>query len=206
MSTPQPSNNQTPRVELLSPWNQAAPRVYITVTLCFPFDNSKSEAVPELLESSLRQLAQDRPIFAARIEAIADNPAFLQLCQASEYNISFKSGTLEGSYSKLKTEGFPQDQFLGPLFSLPGAIGENSDALPVLKVAALFMDGGLILVFNLYHAVFDAECMRIFIECFAAQTRSATIELPSEQTFPLHNTHQTDCDFPTFEKLIADCP
>ncbi|KAI0123635.1 anthranilate n-hydroxycinnamoyl/benzoyltransferase [Xylariales sp. AK1849] len=197
------------RLELLSIWNQSSPRVYISVILCFPFDNSLAGDAVQHLQASLERLAQERPLFAARLHAASSTePGLAHLIQSSgheiPFEVSFAPDDFTDDYEQIKRAGFPPGLFIGPQFGITGFIDGTSDPLPVSRVHALIIRGGLLLAVYLHHSLCDGDSLRIFLECFAAQTRGDAIHRPSEQAFDNPKSHrQPDINLLS---LISRCP
>ncbi|OTB01956.1 hypothetical protein M426DRAFT_208184 [Hypoxylon sp. CI-4A] len=178
--------------EPLSVWNQNAPRVYICVVLCFPCDDHRRRDAVRHIEASLKRLAKERPVFAGRLHASSNNGS-VSLHRSPLQDIPFQvlpaSETTRQEYARMKEAGFP----------------------PVSKVQAEFPPGGLLLSIFLHHGLVDGGSLRVFLECFAAQTRNSPVDLPSEQTFPTtyyrgHKGPLTVHDVATFRGLLARCP
>ncbi|ORY58870.1 transferase family-domain-containing protein, partial [Pseudomassariella vexata] len=189
----------------LSFWNQAAPRVYVTVALCFPLDDNEAGNASQHLKSSLQSLAKECPLFAGRIEASDHPPGIALLRQASHYDIPFTSDYTEVAYDEVKSKGFPPRLFIDQEFGIPGTLEVQSGSLPVSRIHARFAKGGLLLVAYLHHSICDADCMRIFLQNFAARTRADA--QPTEQVFG-DSVFQgaRGSDPRKFEDLIVACP
>ncbi|KAH6653216.1 hypothetical protein BKA67DRAFT_593205 [Truncatella angustata] len=198
----------TARLELLSIWNQSSPRVYISVVLCFPLDNALCDDAVGHLETSLERLGQERPLFAARLAADSTQPGHAHLIQSPEFRIPFevsmKPGAIPADYSQIRENGFPPGVFIKPCFSIPGLIGTETDPLPVSRVQAFVIPGGLLLAVYLHHSLCDGDSLRIFLECLAAQTRGDAIDRPSEQAFDGPRSHHKVDG--SLESLISKCP
>ncbi|KAI1101315.1 hypothetical protein F4804DRAFT_347742 [Jackrogersella minutella] len=178
--------------EPLSVWNQNAPRVYICVVLCFPCDNHRRPGAIHHIESSLKRLARERPVFAGRLHA-SSNSGSVSIRRSPHQDIPFQvlpaSETSQQEYACMKDAGFPPGTF----------------------VQAEFPPGGLLLSIFLHHGLVDGGSLRVFLECFAAQTRNTPVNLPSEQTFPMthirgHKGPFTIHDESTFRGLLIGCP
>ncbi|KAL7619596.1 hypothetical protein AAE478_010137 [Parahypoxylon ruwenzoriense] len=199
--------------EPLSVWNQSAPRVYICVVLCFPCDNHRRQDAIHHIESALKRLARERPVFAGRLQA--SNHGSVSLHRSPLQEIPFQvlpaSEVSQLRYARLRDDGFPPSTFVHPRFAVPGSVSSGLESIPVSKVQAEFPDGGLLLSIFLHHGLVDGGSLRVFLECFAAQTRSTPVNLPSEQTFPMSHSrghkgpiHMRGAS--TFTSLIARCP
>ncbi|KAI1475934.1 hypothetical protein F4774DRAFT_413424 [Daldinia eschscholtzii] len=200
--------------EPLSVWNQNAPRVYICVVLCFPCDNRRQQDAIRHIESALKRLARERPVFAGRLQA-STNSGNVSLHRSPSQDIPFSvlepSETSRQEYSRMKEAGFPPGAFVGPRFGVSGIVSSNLESIPVSKVQAEFPPGGLLLSIFLHHGLVDGGSLRVFLECFAAQTRNTPVNLPSEQTFPMlqHRNQKgpiTIDNGSTFKSLLARCP
>ncbi|KAI1652529.1 hypothetical protein F4813DRAFT_383948 [Daldinia decipiens] len=202
--------------EPLSVWNQNAPRVYICVVLCFPCDNQRRHDAVRHIESALKRLARERPVFAGRLRANS-NSGSVSLHRSPSQDIPFQvipaSETSRQEYSRMKDAGFPPGAFVGSRFGVSGIVSSNLDSIPVSKVQAEFPPGGLLLSMFLHHGLVDGGSLRVFLECFAAQTRNTPVNLPSEQTFPmLHHRSQRgpitihNDNGATFQLLLKRCP
>ncbi|KAI1843008.1 hypothetical protein JX266_010861 [Neoarthrinium moseri] len=202
-------DNATGRPELLSIWNQNSPRVYISVILNFPLNNSCIEQTIRHLDSSLKRLACERPLFAARLHAASvAHPGLAHLVYSPENQIPFEVSLgprdVTEDYGQIRGRGFPPSLFIKPQFGIPGSIGAESDPLPVSRVHALVIQGGLLLAVYLHHSLCDGDSLRIFLECFAAQTRGDAINRPSEQTFIGPGARRQSTS--TLLSLISKCP
>ncbi|KAI1497275.1 hypothetical protein F5X99DRAFT_421457 [Biscogniauxia marginata] len=202
--------------ELLSVWNQSAPRVYICVVLCFPCDDRLRGDAIRHIEHALKRLARERPVFAGRLHASSSGRVTLR--RSSLHDIPFQvvpsDNGNEDNYERLKEEGFPPATFVRSRFGMSGIVGSNCESIPVSKVHAEFARGGLLLSIYLHHGLVDGGSLRIFLETFAAQTRDIPIDLPSEQAFSftlsstprLRRTPARMHDVSIFKRLVAKCP
>ncbi|KAK8088470.1 hypothetical protein PG997_003431 [Apiospora hydei] len=190
----------------LSIWNQHAPRVYISVVLCFPHDGQPIHNAWSYLKARLAGLARKRPIFAARLR-VDPSSGVIHKAQApqAEIPLEWSRGGEGERYDEMKSKGFPAELFLGPS-TKPSVSFENTDKpIPACLVHARFVRGGLFLVCNLQHAVCDGETLREFLECFAAETRGDMLRGPSSPTFP-NLAHQQITSSEGFRDLVARCP
>lgn len=209
-SSPSPGPEGAPgSLELLSVWNQISPRVYITVVLCFPLKNSAVGDTLQHLRHSLDRLARVRPLFASRLRAAcAGEPGLAQLDQSPDYEIpfeyTFEPRDIPNNYQELKAKGFPPGLFIHPQFGIPGIIDRDTDPLPVCRVHALVIRGGLLLALNLHHSLCDGSSLRVFLECFAAETRGDAIDRPSEQAFETPKSGRQSKS--NFRSLVSRCP
>lgn len=208
-----PSNPDTDgapgSLELLSIWNQSSPRVYISVILCFPLDNGFVEDAVDHIAASLQRLGRERPLFASRLQAAnTTQPGHAHLIQSSEFSIPFEvllnPRDIPGDYEQMRQMGFPPGLFIKPQFNIPGVIGTATDPLPVCRVQALVIPGGLLLVVYLHHSLCDGDSLRIFLECLAAETRGDAIDRPSEQAFEGPRSRRLTNG--NLSSLVSRCP
>ncbi|KAI8964231.1 hypothetical protein F5Y11DRAFT_355828 [Daldinia sp. FL1419] len=216
LSQPTPMLDQEDHLgwqEPLSVWNQNAPRVYICVVLCFPCDYQRRHDAIRHIESALKRLARERPVFAGRLRTNSSSGG-VSLHRSPSQDIPFQvlspSETCRQEYSRMEDAGFPPGAFVGPRFGVSGAINSRHESIPVSKVQAEFPPGGLLLSIFLHHGLVDGGSLRVFLECFAAQTRNTPVNLPSEQAFPLHHRSRrgpiTIRNVSTFQGLLNRCP
>ncbi|KAI1377852.1 hypothetical protein F4677DRAFT_443772 [Hypoxylon crocopeplum] len=200
--------------ELLSVWNQSAPRVYICVVLCFPCDNHRRQDAVHHIESALKRLARERPVFAGRLQTSSDSGT-VSLHRSPLQDIPFQvlpaSETSQREYARMRDDGFPPGTFIHPRYGVPGNMTSGLESIPVSKVQAEFPPGGLLLSIFLHHGLVDGGSLRVFLECFGAQTRNIPVNLPSEQTFPMAHSRGHKSRFhmrsgSTFRGLMARCP
>ncbi|KAI1081015.1 hypothetical protein F5B20DRAFT_87350 [Whalleya microplaca] len=199
--------------EPLSVWNQSAPRVYICVVLCFPCDSQLQGDAARHIELSLKRLARERPVFAGRLRASSNGGVSLHRSPLLEipFQVLTTDEASEQDYERMRDEGFPPSIFVHPRFGVSGSISPGLDSVPVSKVQAVFPKGGLMLSIFLHHGLVDGGSLRVFLECFAAQTRRTLVDLPSEQAFPMLDSR--NCRNPAhihsvsaFRGLMARCP
>ncbi|KAK8103444.1 uncharacterized protein PG998_010477 [Apiospora kogelbergensis] len=103
------------------------------------------------------------------------------------------------NYSQFAAAGFPLHAFVHPRFNRSGPLSE--DLSPTFQIHVYWIEGGLLLSVAYHHAFSDAECARMFLEAFAAQTRHETIQLPRDCVLILPETPMTEPkDFETLAK------
>ncbi|KAI1762291.1 hypothetical protein GGR53DRAFT_521780 [Hypoxylon sp. FL1150] len=217
LPSPMPMLEQEDRLgwqEPLSVWNQSAPRVYICVVLCFPCDHSRRQDAIHHIDSALKRLARERPVFAGRLQA-SSNSGSVSLHRSPLQDIPFEvlpaSETSQQHYEEMRDGGFPPSTFVHSRFGVPGAMNSGLEPIPVSKVQAEFPPGGLLLSIFLHHGLVDGGSLRVFLECFGAQTRNIPVNLPSEQTFPMSHLRGRkgqiyERDANTFKGLLDGCP
>ena len=200
--------------ERLSVFNQCSPRGYISVVLCFPCDDRRREDAVEHIQQSLEHLAVENPLFAARLYLAGDGIVLMR--RSCLYDIPFEvipcKGREEIEYEQLKREGFSPERFIKPRYGIPGLTDSNHGPIPVSKVEATFVRGGLLLSVFLQHAVTDGSSLRVFLEAMGNQTRNVSAYTPSEQKFRvaspiLHSVaNRRLSEMLEFRESIAACP
>ncbi|KAK3938328.1 hypothetical protein QBC46DRAFT_441080 [Diplogelasinospora grovesii] len=169
---------------VLSPWDQVAPRVYISIGLCFPFaDKARGVAIAHM-KRSLEGLARQRPDFAGTLELGEGNNKCNVLLRkggpASEIPLKILSGAdidFEATYAQLERDGFPARAFVNPQLAIDGTLSSRQP-IPVSQVRVLFIEGGLLLLVDLHHASADGGALGTFLCCFANQTWLASGSQP----------------------------
>jgi hypothetical protein len=177
MAGPQASPPRGKTRRPLSTWDQASIRAYINLALCFGFDNSRAEEATKSIQSCLDRMAQRRPDFSGRLQlgAISGRPAQELFLHESADNqiplhVSHSEVDFGVAYDEMKTRGFPASCFIHPRFAHDASIQEGQ-SVPVARVVVIFIPGGLLLSVVLHHVIFDGDCMRLFLENFAALSR-----------------------------------
>lgn len=182
-------NNVSARDVVLPIWDQIAMRSYMRCAFCFPLEGATTEAALEHIRLSLARLSRQRPDFAAAIE-VRDDPSrtgVVHLCFRDGDDIPFEvvdvaNGDDESvmaedwwaggrTYEDLKAAEFPPQAFVHPRFKGP----ITTARVPVAQVTAYLVPGGLILAVFLHHSFADGECMKVFIETLAGQTRGEPV-------------------------------
>lgn len=153
------------------------------------------------VRASLERLSRQCPEFAARLHA--DEQGRVWLDRRDEYVIPFQvrdettttrlgDAYASWSYDELKKRGFPPGAFMHTDFVISGTLesegfsssslssSSSSAARPVIQVQMSFLEGGMILWVNAHHTLIDGDRSRLFVQCFAAQTRGEEIECPGD--------------------------
>ncbi|KAI1260251.1 hypothetical protein F5Y18DRAFT_258749 [Xylariaceae sp. FL1019] len=201
--------------ELLSVWNQCAPRVYLCVVLCFPYDNKARVNTIHHLRHALRRLAAERPIFAGRLVGTRDGKVILRRSRSNHipFEVVHNTDKDDIDYAQMRREEFPPGSFVHPRFGIPGGIDFEGTERPVSKVQATFTEGGLLLSIFLHHALADGASLRVFLEGFGNQTRNISTHLPSDQNLPstgirpynVPSRKLSDIDLSSYRRLTASC-
>jgi hypothetical protein len=202
------TDGETP--ERLSTWNQIAYRTFAQKILCFPLEDTETasqQRVAQHLRGALGRLARQRPDFAGRLRMCrTGRPGSICLQQSVDLDIPFEvediRADFQSTYQQLKQHEFPPGAFVGERFRLrDGLSSREEEGVPVYKIRALFIHGGLLLVVAFHHAFSDGDCARMFIESFAAQTRGEMIVRASDHVM------RWDEPFPkgTANELVERC-
>ncbi|ERT00629.1 uncharacterized protein SPSK_07458 [Sporothrix schenckii 1099-18] len=181
----------------LSGWDQVAMRGYMSVALCFPFDNTQTDAAMKHIADSLARVALHRPDLAGTLEVRENGSVYHISGQNSTIPFSVEDIPKEfpyESYDELKSAEFPPGAFVHPQFLLLCQLAEGQPGVPVSVVKAFTIRGGLFLVVYFCHAFADGDCKRIFLEIFSQQTRGLTFEGPSTKhlNVPFANESNTN--------------
>lgn len=193
----------------LPAWDQVAQRAYIQVALCFPFDGGKTAAEAHI-ESSLERLGRQRRDFAGNLNT-SPQTGRVQLEKHSSDEISFEvvdhGDKFPHTFAQLKSKDFAASAFVHPDFARDGTLAPFR-LVPVCQVRASFVQGGLILWVYLHHTFADGDGMRIFLECFSAQTRGTKVDHPRNTNFePADPSASSFSSTPSaVEDLLKDCP
>ncbi|KAI2631257.1 hypothetical protein GGS21DRAFT_524047 [Xylaria nigripes] len=202
--------------ELLSVFNQCSPRGYICVVLCFPCDDSRQRDATQHIRESLARLADERPLFAGRLYVTCDGRVVMRRSRAYDipFNIISSEAEKEVNYEQLRRNDFVPGLFVKDHYGIPGLGDSNCDAIPMSKVEARFVRGGLLLSIYLQHAITDGGSLRVFLASFGNQTRHLSANnLPSEQKlrFPSPGSQNVvarrkSSEMTRFKTLMAGCP
>lgn len=193
----------------LPAWGQVAKRTYIQVALCFPFEGDKPTAEAHI-KSSLERLGRQRRDFAGNLKADPQTGR-VQLEKHANDEISFEvvnyGDKFPHTFAQLKSKEFAPSAFVHPNFARDGALAPFC-LVPVCQVRASFIEGGLILWIYLHHTFADGDGMRMFLECFSAQTRGTEVDHPKNTNFRPTDTSasSSSSNSSTVEDLIKDCP
>ncbi|KUI60294.1 3'-N-debenzoyl-2'-deoxytaxol N-benzoyltransferase [Cytospora mali] len=195
----------------LPAWDQVAQRAYIQAALCFPFDGDKTAAEAHI-QSSLQRLGRQRRDFAGSLKADPQTGR-VQLEKHSNDEIVFKvvdhGDKFPYTFAQLKDKDFAPSAFVHPDFALDGTLAPFS-LVPVCQVRASFTQGGFILWVYLHHTFANGDGLRMFLECFSAQTRGAKVAHPKNTDFVPADTntsfYSSSSASSTVEDLLKDCP
>ena len=142
----------------LSTLDQNAPRIYLRYALCFACNSRQHTVISERLQGVAKSLVSEVPMLAGVVTTNKkQKPTSVTVTpnQIEEFTATITH--LEGytqSYQRLCHSGFApcriEDVHLTPLANVPE--GNHS---PSCAIQANFVDGGLILVIELHHAVAD---------------------------------------------------
>ncbi|KAK2592774.1 hypothetical protein QQS21_009517 [Conoideocrella luteorostrata] len=202
----------------LSTWDQIAPRQYIRQVYCFPYQPAQCGALQPLynaLRVALDRTCVELPDFAGKV-GLEGKPGHLAILKQAHdepvLEVVDHSKTFPFDYAELKAKGFPAQAFVGPSFDLEHSWTDRSK-IPVVKVHARIISGGLMLCVYVHHSTTDGMGMNNFMSRFARYTllpdysvyhlRDASIkkhfELPDDIT-------SAPTDQNSFEHLMEQCP
>ncbi|KAI1438088.1 hypothetical protein GGR50DRAFT_525979 [Xylaria sp. CBS 124048] len=204
--------------EVLSVFNQIAPRGYICVVLCFPFGDERQRQIAiDHIHKCLRKLAKERPLFAGRLCITSDGKVILHRSRAYDIPFEVKPSEYgqEADYEQLRRDDFPPGYFVNSRYGVPG-LEPGNEPIPMSRVEATFARGGLLLSVYLQHAITDGSSLQVFLASLGNQTRNVSSDkLPSEQRLRIPNpnsprllsTRRPPTPSPsTFTRLLGACP
>ncbi|KAK0669052.1 hypothetical protein QBC41DRAFT_337077 [Cercophora samala] len=199
---------------MLSLWDQAAVRGYMSVALCFPTNLTTGPPAFLLvhhIKQSLKRLTLERSEFAGNL-AVEDTNVYLQQDKSDSIPLEvLNSIPFEWSYNQLESQGFPAEAFVNPAFTLNLPLEEGGQPVPVSLLRVLFIEGGFVLFVNLHHSFGDGSNLAAFLELLGKATVDET------QDSPIAAHQPTNCwlDLPfdkycdgqsSFPSVLAKCP
>jgi hypothetical protein len=160
------------------------------------------------IESSLIALGKSQPLFAARLQASDDeHPELVHILHSSANEIPFDMAlNVLIDYEDLKNSGFPSQRLddivspaLGVLENIPDS---KTEPIPVARVGAIVINGGLLLVISVHHSLFDGYTRKVFLDYLWAATAGITSFPPARLgEFPTPGS-----DTVSVEGLWSLCP
>ncbi|KAK8029938.1 hypothetical protein PG993_011229 [Apiospora rasikravindrae] len=186
--------------------NQTAPRDYVNFTLCFPFDDDKAQEAVKHLQRCVDDCIQQNPHLAGTLRVqhtpqrntlayvpapAGDRPrVVVQQLRPSSFS-SANGGSTAFTYDELRAGGFSPGLFFDDVFAPAGNPADlDEGSVPIMRVHAIFIPGGLLLGVFIHHAVADGVVATALIEHLAARTRGEKLLprgglLPKSQRLPL---------------------
>jgi len=172
----------------LSIWDQTSLRSYMRIALCFPFDDRRRPEAAAHIRLSLDRLAGQRPEFAGALDVgcLGAREGLVLLRTSPKDQIPAEVVDLSddfayASYDDLRRAEFPPAAFVHERFAMPSMpTEEGGRTIPVSTIKAFFIRGGLLLSIFLHHSIADGDCLRMFVESLAAQSRDDPIDVPSD--------------------------
>ncbi|KAK7911984.1 hypothetical protein PG985_014465 [Apiospora marii] len=191
--------------------NQVAPREYVNFTLCFPFEDHKEQEAVNHLQRCVDDCIQQNPHLAGTIReqntpqhnTLAYAPpkrepqreagaVIVEKLRPSGFWTGHGNGTKSSfTYDELRAGGFSPGLFFDRVFvpvGDPAAV--DGGGVPVMRVHAIFVSGGLLLGVFIHHAMADGAVATALIDDLAARSRGETALprgglLPKSQYLPL---------------------
>ncbi|KAK7959575.1 uncharacterized protein PG986_004429 [Apiospora aurea] len=197
--------------------NQTAPRDYVNFTLCFPFDDDKAQEAVNHLQRCVDDCTQQNPHLTGTLR-VQDTPRRNTLAYVpappgerrravvvEELRPSFfctaQGGSRSFTYDELRAGGFSPGLFFDDVFAPAGDPADQGGGgrVPVMRVHAIFVPGGLLLGVFIHHAMSDGVVATALINDLAARTRGeAGGSLPKSQHLPLGRPSAE------FERRVSD--
>lgn len=177
-----PTISSTTESTILSIWNQCNYRNYISVALCFPFDETASRlAAVDHIKAALQSLRHHRPDFAASLRTGPHNGlVYIERQEGDEIPfavVEFPNELNSVTYGYLHARGFPLSALTHPSFTVDASL-TSSRPRPTTQVRMSFLPGGFVLFVLVHHTFADGDGMRMVLECLAACTRGEATPPP----------------------------
>lgn len=195
-------------MEPLHVLNQVAPREYVNFTLCFPFEDDEAQEAVNHLQRCVDDCIQQNPHLAGTIRE-QDTPqrntlayvppewerqrgaVLVQQLRPSSFYSAHGDNSTPFTYDELRTGGFSPGLFFDDLFAPAGdPAALKGGGVPIMRVHAIFVPGGLLLGIFIHHAMADGAVATALIDDLAARSRGETVLprgglLPKSQYLPL---------------------
>ncbi|KAK8062408.1 hypothetical protein PG997_014505 [Apiospora hydei] len=197
--------------------NQTAPRDYVNFTLCFPFEDDKAQEAVNHLQRCVDDCTQQNPHLTGTLR-VQDTPRRNTLAYVpappgerrravvvEELRPSVfctaQGGSQSLTYDELRAGGFSPGLFFDDVFAPAGNPADQGGGgrVPVMRVHAIFVPGGLLLGVFIHHAMSDGVVATALINDLAARTRGeAGVSPPQEPAPPLGRPSAE------FERRVSD--
>ncbi|CAH0043368.1 unnamed protein product [Clonostachys solani] len=206
--------------QVLSTWNQCAPRGYVRQWFCFPCRQDVNlKNLRNHLVICLEQLSARFPFIKKRV-CLLSNPAGYVAFGPGEFpqvplEVLDQRNTFAFTYGELKAQGFPAKAFVGPSFGdLPYSLAQGQPGVPVFEVHARVIKGGLLLCNYCHHSVTDGlgvdHLMRTFAELSQLSTQDLSVKRPVDVQVDIPQKVITDfkpeLKSMRYEQLLRLCP
>lgn len=141
----------------LSTLDGGAPRVYIRYALTFACHADQADAATENLQKAVKRLVNEVPMLAGTVSTNDDQKPIVDVTLGQVDGFEPRIAHLEDthqSYLIVHRQGVAPRQISGPALT-PLEDTPSSDTNPSCAIQANFIDGGLVLVIYLHHAIAD---------------------------------------------------
>ncbi|KAH7006873.1 C-8 acyltransferase [Ilyonectria destructans] len=204
--------------KILSAWNQIAPRAYVRLWYCLPYQQHASlDALREHLTLVLSKLVNHFPDLGGRLYLLANPAGRLSIRVDGNAEIPLKifdqRDSFGWTYSEFKSQGFPAKALVDKSFDLPYQLIEGELGAPILEIHARVIEGGLLLGIYSHHSISDGSGMNNFIRPFAELTRdparTLNVRYPTDFHIDLPENvhHQAQLKLTSdANQLLRDCP
>ncbi|KAK8112755.1 hypothetical protein PG984_013281 [Apiospora sp. TS-2023a] len=195
-------------MEPLHVLNQVAPREYVNFTLCFPFEDDQEQEAVNHLQRCVDDCVQQNPHLAGTIRE-QDTPqrhtlayvppewkqqrgaVVVEQSRPDSFDTAYgKVSTSSFTYEKLRAGGFSPGVFFNdPFYPAGDPTVVKGGSVPVTRVLAIFVTGGLLLGVFIHHAMADGGVATALIDDLAARSCGKTVlprggRLPKSQYLP----------------------
>jgi hypothetical protein len=121
---------------ILDIWDQVAPRAYIRLWYCFPYQQTaRLDDLKEILILALSGLSKHFPDSKRRIFLLSSQPGYLAIGLGDGTDIPLKildeRDSFSWTYDQLKSRGFPARAFVGDSFDPSCRLIQGQQGIPV---------------------------------------------------------------------------
>ena len=149
--------------------------LYSKRILCFCLPNNDIEYISNLLLAALRATVDEIPFLAGSVVPFSqDQPWLRDIRPDGATYLEVKDLSQELSFSELQKSCFSSSLLdSDKLCPFPKSSYVRDDPVDVCRIRANFIDGGLLLVVQVIHTVFDGRGITEFLKVFADKVRKA---------------------------------
>ena len=166
-----------PAITKLTPLDQIMPRFNLTMILCIPTRSNDIGRVSSLLKAGLERTITDIPYLPGRL--LLDGLGRLSIKTKPRDCVLFRTQSLiddvSWSFENLRSSGFALSKMKGELLS-PLPFFPDPEDVPVMAAQANFVDGGVLLVVCVHHAVADVRGFSSIVETWAKHVSGGGLE------------------------------
>ena len=159
----------------LSPLDQVVPRLFISLCLCFPYDETtdKNRTV-SVLKEGLRQTITALPFLAADLVSTKEGRVELAPGHGVLFivkDLTKRSPAWHQSYTELDAKKMPLSEQDYIILAPDGREDAAGGRAPVMAVQVNFIQGGLLLCAKFQHSVLDGAAVSVIFRAWARNCR-----------------------------------